>query len=102
MNYKAIDAGVDAIVKVEVPESWKNLDADAPAAASEGKRDDLVKFVNTIVNPVNKMQGDSLPVSAFMDHVDGTFPQGSSAYEKRGVAVDVPEWIPENCVQSNN
>ncbi|MBE6892330.1 MAG: pyruvate:ferredoxin (flavodoxin) oxidoreductase [Ruminococcaceae bacterium] len=102
MNYKAIDAGVDAIVKVEVPEAWKNLDADAPAAASEGKRADLVKFVNGIVNPVNKMQGDSLPVSAFMDHVDGTFPQGSAAYEKRGVAVDVPEWIPENCVQCNN
>ncbi|MBR6768227.1 MAG: 4Fe-4S binding protein, partial [Clostridia bacterium] len=102
MNYKAIDAGVDAIVKVEVPEAWKNLDADAPAAASEGKRADLVKFVNGIVNPVNKMQGDSLPVSAFMDHVDGTFPQGSAAYEKRGVAVDVPEWIPENCVQCNS
>ncbi len=102
INYKAIDAGVDAIVKVEVPEAWKNLDADAPAAASEGKRADLVKFVNGIVNPVNKMQGDSLPVSAFMDHVDGTFPQGSAAYEKRGVAVDVPEWIPENCVQCNN
>jgi len=102
MNYKAIDAGVDAIVKVEVPEAWKNLDADAPAAASEGKREDLVKFVNGIVNPVNKMQGDSLPVSAFMDHVDGTFPQGSAAYEKRGVAVDVPEWIPENCIQCNN
>ncbi len=102
MNYKAIDAGVDAIVKINVPEAWKNLDADAPAAAAEGKRPELVKFVNEIVAPVGKMQGDSLPVSKFMDHVDGTFPQGSAAYEKRGVAVDVPEWNPDNCVQCNN
>ncbi len=102
MNYKAIDAGVNAIVKIDVPEAWKNLPADAPEKAAEGKRPELVKFVNEIVTPVTKMQGDALPVSAFVDHVDGTFPQGAAAYEKRGVAVEVPEWIPENCVQCNN
>ncbi len=101
MNYKAIDAGVDAIVEVAVPEAWKTIDVAASAEKAEGPRQDLVDFVNDIVIPVNKMNGDSLPVSAFEKHVDGTFPQGSSAYEKRGVAVDVPEWIPENCIQCN-
>ena len=102
MNYKAIDAGVDAIVKIEVPEAWKTAPIDAAAEAVTNKREDLAKFVNNIVTPVNLMDGDSLPVSKFMDYVDGTFPQGSTAYEKRGVAVLVPEWIPENCVQCNN
>ncbi len=102
MNYKAIDAGVDAIVKVPVPEAWKTAEIEAAAEAVENKREDLAKFVNNIVTPVNLMDGDSLPVSKFMDYVDGTFPQGSTAYEKRGVAVLVPEWIPENCVQCNN
>ena len=101
LNYNAIDAGVDAIVKVEVPESWKNITETTPAETVEGTRPDLVKFVKDIVIPVGKMDGDSLPVSAFMDSVDGTFPQGSSAYEKRGVAVDVPVWHPENCIQCN-
>ena len=101
MNYKAIDAGVDAIVEVKVPESWKTISNDAPAAEATGKRPELVKFVNTVLRPVSMMEGDSLPVSAFVDHVDGTFPQGAAAYEKRGVAVDVPEWIPENCIQCN-
>ena len=101
MNYKAIDAGVDALVKVEVPESWKTITADAPKAAAEGDRADLVKFVNEIVTPVGMMQGDSLPVSVFADRADGTFPQGSAAYEKRGVAVDVPVWHAENCIQCN-
>ena len=101
MNYKAIDAGVDAIVKIDVPEAWKALDTAVAAEKVEGSRPELVKFVENIVMPVAKMQGDSLPVSAFEDHVDGTFPQGAAAYEKRGVAVDVPEWIPENCIQCN-
>ncbi len=101
MNYRAIEAGVDAIVKVEVPESWKTIEVAADNAAVEGNRPGLVKFVNNIVVPVSKMNGDSLPVSTFVDHVDGTFPQGAAAYEKRGVAVDVPEWIPENCLQCN-
>jgi len=101
LNYKAIDAGVDAIVEVAVPEAWKTLDTTAAKAAVEGKRADLVDFVTNIVNPVGMMDGDSLPVSAFEKYVDGTFPQGSAAYEKRGVAVTAPAWHPENCIQCN-
>ena len=102
MNYKAIDAGVDALVKVDVPADWKNAVAEVKNDAATGKRDDLVKFVNDIVLPVAKMQGDSLPVSTFAgSRADGTMPQGASAYEKRGVAVDVPVWHPENCIQCN-
>ena len=102
MNYKAIDAGVDAIVKIDVPESWKSLDPARVELEITGKRPELVKFVKNVVVPVDDMLGDTLPVSAFSDYVDGTFPQGAAAYEKRGVAVNVPEWIPENCVQCNN
>ena len=102
LNYAAIDAGSDAYVEVAVPEAWKGVAPDAPKAAYTSKRADLEKFVNSVVNPVNAMAGDSLPVSAFTDYVDGTFPQGSTASEKRGVAVYVPEWIPENCIQCNN
>ncbi|MBR6506387.1 MAG: pyruvate:ferredoxin (flavodoxin) oxidoreductase [Clostridia bacterium] len=101
MNYKAIDAGVEALVKIEVPESWKTVSASAASASTVSGRPEVVKFVESVVLPVGKMNGDSLPVSAFVDYVDGTFPQGSAAYEKRGVAVDVPEWIPENCIQCN-
>ncbi len=102
LNYNAIDAGGDAYVEVNVPESWRNPapDAEAPAFASD--RPELDDFVNNIVKPVGAMKGDSLPVSAFEKYVDGTFPQGSAASEKRGVAVMVPEWIPENCIQCNN
>ena len=102
LNYAAIDAGSDAYVEVVIPEAWKTAAPDAPAAAYTSKRADLEKFVNTVVKPVNAMAGDKLPVSAFSDYVDGTFPQGSTASEKRGVAVYVPEWIPENCIQCNN
>ena len=101
LNYKAIDAGVDAIVEVAVPASWKNVEADAPKAKATGARKEVVDFVNNIVTPVSLMGGDKLPVSAFKGMEDGTFPQGSAAYEKRGVAVDVPVWHPENCVQCN-
>ena len=102
LNYAAIDAGADAFVKVEVPASWKDAGKTAPKAAATGAREDLVDFVNTIVEPVDAMAGDSLPVSAFVKYADGQFPQGSAAYEKRGVAVMVPKWIPENCIQCNN
>ena len=102
LNYAAIDAGADAYVEVKVPESWKNAGVDAPRAAFESPRADLTKFVNNVVAPVNAMAGDKLPVSAFTDYVDGTFPQGSTASEKRGVAVYVPSWIPENCIQCNS
>ena len=102
MNYKAIDAGVDAIVKVDVPASWATLADEAAEPAATGAREDLVNFVNNIVRPVNSMNGDTLPVSAFKNCADGTFPQGSAAYEKRGVAVDVPVWNEANCIQCNS
>ena len=102
LNYAAIDAGADAYVEVAVPESWKNAGVDAPKAAFESPRADLTAFVNNVVAPVNAMAGDSLPVSAFTQYVDGTFPQGSTASEKRGVAVYVPSWNPEACIQCNN
>ncbi len=100
-NHKAIEMGKDALVRVDVPASWKKAGKDAAAKLVTGDRADLVKFVNEIVTPVSQMAGDSLPVSAFKDMADGTFPQGSAAYEKRGVAVMVPEWISENCIQCN-
>ncbi len=102
LNYAAIDAGKDAIVEVAVPEAWKNAGVDAPKAKATGKRADLVDFVNDVVLPVSAMKGDSLSVSTFAKYVDGTFPQGSAAYEKRGVAVTVPQWNPETCIQCNN
>ena len=102
LNHKAIDAGKDALHLVAVPAAWKDAGTTAPAAKVEGKREDLIDFVNEVVNPTLAMKGDSLKVSAFSKYVDGTFPQGSAAFEKRGVAVQVPTWIPENCIQCNN
>ncbi|MBQ4071928.1 MAG: pyruvate:ferredoxin (flavodoxin) oxidoreductase [Clostridia bacterium] len=102
LNHAAIDAGKDAIHEVAVPAEWKNAGKTAPAAKVEGKRAELVDFVNDIVVPVGAMKGDSLSVSAFTKYADGTFPQGSAAYEKRGVAVSVPQWNPEACIQCNN
>ncbi len=101
MNYKAIDAGVDAIHKVEVPASWSNPAAD-PAPTPLTGRPDTVKMVETLLNPIAIMDGDSLPVSAFADIADGQFPTGASAYEKRGIAVMVPEWDPVKCIQCTN
>ena len=101
MNYKAIDAGVDAIHKVEVPESWKNPAPDAPAKELTG-RPEVVKLVKDLLEPISKMDGDSLPVSAFMGNPDGQFETGAAAYEKRGTAVSVPEWDAEKCIQCNN
>ncbi|HBL83616.1 MAG: pyruvate:ferredoxin (flavodoxin) oxidoreductase [Clostridiales bacterium GWF2_38_85] len=99
MNYKAIDAGVDAIVKIDVPEAWKTIGEELVDHKITGDRPEIVKFVKSVVVPTTRMLGDTLPVSAFVDYVDGAFPQGAAAYEKRGVAVEVPEWIPENCIQ---
>ena len=101
MNWNAIDAGVDAVHKVEIPESWKNPAPDAPAAKLEG-RPATVKMVEELMNPIGLMDGDSLPVSKFVDIADGQFELGASAYEKRGTAVMVPEWDPASCVQCNN
>ncbi len=100
MNEKAIDMGASAYVKIDVPASWANAADDAQKTASKGA-EKLVKMVDNIMIPVGKMDGDSLPVSAFMDHADGTFEQGASAYEKRGVAVMVPEWNAETCAKCN-
>ncbi len=101
MNYKAIDAGVDAVHEVKVPDSWKNPAPDAPAKELSG-RPEVVKMVRDLMEPISKMDGDSLPVSAFIDNPDGQFETGASAYEKRGTAVTVPTWDPEKCVQCNN
>ena len=100
MNHKAIDLGATAFTKVEVPTSWANAEDKAAAEALEGNKE-LVEMVEEILVPVDKMDGDSLPVSKFVPHVDGTFCQGASAYEKRGVAVSVPAWNPETCIQCN-
>ena len=101
MNYKAIDAGVDAVHKLEVPASWANPEADAPAKELTG-RPEVVKMVKDLLEPISIMDGDSLPVSAFKDIADGQFELGASAYEKRGTAVMVPEWDPASCVQCNS
>ena len=101
MNYKAIDAGVDAVHKVEVPDSWKNPTPDAAAKEITG-RPEVVKRVKDLLEPISQMDGDSLPVSAFIDNPDGQFETGASAYEKRGTAVTVPTWDPETCIQCNN
>ncbi len=100
MNHNAIDAGVSAFVKIDVPAAWADATDDATAVASEGEAK-LVKMVDNIMKPVALMDGDSLPVSAFMDHADGTFEHGAAAYEKRGVAVLVPEWDPAKCAKCN-
>ena len=101
MNHKAIDAGATAFRKVEIPADWAEAVDASEAPALEG-RAALVKQVRNIMEPVGKMDGDSLPVSAFLDHVDGQFEQGASAYEKRGVAVSVPHWDETKCIQCNN
>ena len=102
MNYDAIDAGAKQVVEVQVPESWKNAaDEGLATTHAEGGRKDVVDFVNNIQAKVNAQEGNTLPVSAFKDYVDGTTPSGSSAYEKRGIAVDIPVWNPDNCIQCN-
>ena len=101
MNYKAIDAGVDAVHKVEVPADWATAVDDKKPVERTG-RPATVKMVNELLDPIGKMDGDSLPVSAFKDIADGQFETGASAYEKRGTAVMVPEWDPSSCVQCNS
>ena len=100
MNYAAIDAGATAYVKVEVPAEWANA-VDCTETTVKTGREKTVKMVTSILDPVDKMDGDSLPVSAFVDHADGTFELGAAAYEKRGIAVSVPKWDAEKCIQCN-
>ncbi len=99
-NHKAIDAGATAFVKVDVPADWADA-CDEPKETSGNCDSKLVKMVNEIMNPVGMMEGDSLPVSVFKDHADGSFEQGASSYEKRGVAVMVPEWNETTCAKCN-
>ena len=102
MNYDAIDAGAKQVVEIEVPESWKDAEDEGLFTPQvKGGREDVVDFVKNIQAKVNAQEGNSLPVSAFTEYVDGTTPSGSSAYEKRGIAVDIPVWQPENCIQCN-
>ena len=103
MNYDAIDAGAKQVVEVTVPESWKDAADESLATphVDENGRKDVIDFVKNIQAKVNAQEGNSLPVSAFMEYVDGSTPSGSSAYEKRGIAVDIPVWKPENCIQCN-
>ena len=101
-NWAAIDAGAKGVVKVEVPESWKNCeDEGLDYAVVSGDRKDVVDFVNNIQTKVSAQEGNTLPVSAFKDYADGSTPSGSSAYEKRGIAVNVPTWDPSKCIQCN-
>ena len=101
-NWAAIDAGAKGMHKVEVPESWKNCEDEGLdyAVVTQGRKD-VVDFVNNIQTKVSAQEGNSLPVSAFTDYADGSTPSGSSAYEKRGIAVKVPVWNPDNCIQCN-
>ena len=102
MNYDAIDAGAKQVVEVEVPESWKSCEDEGLFTPEvKGGKEDVVDFVKNIQAKVNAQEGNSLPVSAFNDYVDGSTPSGSSAYEKRGIAVDIPVWQEENCIQCN-
>ena len=101
MNHEAIDRGANAFVKIEIPESWKDAAPEKLTKDVTGDREDLVNYVNTIQNAINAQAGNQLPVSAFVEYADGTLPSGSAAYEKRGVAIDVPAWNSENCIQCN-
>jgi pyruvate-ferredoxin/flavodoxin oxidoreductase len=96
MNQAAVDRGITGLVAVDVPESWKQLPADPPKAESG-----LPDFITKIVEPSNAQLGDTIPVSEFVQYADGSYPLGSTKYEKRGIASTVPEWIVENCVQCN-
>lgn len=101
MNHDAIDRGLTGLNEIKVPESWKNaVDEDILTKVTNGRKE-VVDFVNNILNPINAQQGNDLPVSTFVAEANGTLPQGSAAYEKRGIAVDVPTWNPENCIQCN-
>ena len=102
MNYDAIDAGAKQVVEIQIPESWANAqDEGLDFKVADKGRQDVRDFVNNVQSKINAQEGNSLPVSAFKDYVDGTTPSGSAAYEKRGIAVDIPVWKPENCIQCN-
>ena len=97
MNFAAVDAGGKNVQKIDVPAEWAKLSANEDAATISGRPD----FIKNVVDVINAQKGDDLPVSTFKGIEDGTFPAGTTAFEKRGIAVDVPEWVPENCIQCN-
>lgn len=99
LNHKAIERGISSAVKVDVPASWKDALDEKTEKVIKTNRPEMAKFVKEILDPTSEQKGDSLPVSVFVDGADGTFPQGSAAFEKRGIAVKTPCWIPENCIQ---
>ena len=99
MNYEAVDQGGDAITKIEVPADWKNLSGELNLSIK--RDDDTPDFIKNIMDPVNALKGDEIPVSAFIGREDGTLPAGTAQYEKRGVSTTVPKWINENCIQCN-
>ena len=102
MNFAAIERGMKDFVKVDYPvDEWKNAEGNIPVMKAEGENKELVDFVNSVLVPATAQKGDKLPVSVFSGREDGTFPAGTAAFEKRGIAVDVPEWLPENCIQCN-
>ncbi len=95
MNFEAVDKGITSLKKIDIPSSWSGLSDEVK------KSEDVPEFIKNVLIPMNRQEGDSLPVSTFKDSADGTFPNGSTAYEKRGIAVNVPEWQPDNCIQCN-
>lgn len=101
MNYEAIDRGIEDVVEVKVPEAWKDAGYDSLDNGILPDRPEITAYVENIQKPVTNQQGNSLPVSAFLPYVDGSFPSGSSAHERRNVATEVPVWKPENCIQCN-
>jgi pyruvate-ferredoxin/flavodoxin oxidoreductase len=101
MNHDAIDAGAKSYVKIEIPESWANAETENLEVTVSGDRKATVDYVNSVQNSINSQTGNSLPTSVLFEYADGTLPMGSAAFEKRGVAVDVPEWNPDTCIQCN-
>lgn len=101
MNHRAIDEGISSFIKVKIPKSWGQSDFEPLEVKACGERADVLQYVNTIQNKINRQMGHTLPVSAFLDYVDGSTPSGSSAFEKRGIALEVPQWNPQRCIQCN-
>lgn len=101
MNHRAIDEGISSFIKVKIPKSWGQSDFESLEVKACGERADVLQYVNTIQNKINRQMGHTLPVSAFLDYVDGSIPSGSSAFEKRGIALEVPQWNPQRCIQCN-
>lgn len=101
MNHDAIEAGAKNVVEFKIPAEWANAETEDLTTKVTGTREDVVKYTNTIQNAINSQTGNDLPVSAFVEYADGTLPSGSAAFEKRGIAIDVPTWNPDNCIQCN-